>query len=87
MDAAIEHLDLEAHFTPKERAFLKDPHPSIHDRSQFSWRYECAYTLLWALGYIDELKKPDSECDVPKTVSVLKVLKAVYSGVERPPVV
>jgi hypothetical protein len=76
VDAAIQHLDLEAHFTPQERAFLKDPHASRHDLTQFSWRHEGAYVLLWALGYIDDLTKPDSECDVSKTVGFLKVRNA-----------
>ena len=73
VDATIQRLGLtEAHFTQKERAFLKNPRPSHHDRAQFSWRYESAYALLWALGYVDDLKKPESTCDVHKTVSFLK---------------
>jgi hypothetical protein len=63
---------LEPRFTPKERAFLGIERPSEHDRVQFIWRYESAWTLLWALGYVDELDKPVASCDVRKAVAIMK---------------
>lgn len=40
-------------FTPKERAFIETPEPIMHDRIQFSWRYEAAWPLVWALNYVE----------------------------------
>jgi Domain of unknown function (DUF4272) len=63
---------LAPHFTPKERAFLRDASPSQEDRVQFSWRYEAAWTLLWALGFVDNLEKPSKVCDVSRAVKLMK---------------
>jgi len=63
---------LEPYFTPKERAFLEDASPPQEDRVQFSWRYEAAWTLLWALGFVDKLEKPSKICDVPLAVRLMK---------------
>jgi hypothetical protein len=38
--------------------------PSEHDRAQFIWRYEAAWTLLWALGFVARLGRPDQVCNV-----------------------
>jgi Domain of unknown function (DUF4272) len=63
---------LASHLTPKEAAFVRDKNPSQHDRIQFSWRYEAAWVLLWALGYVEDLKPPSVICDVPRAVSIMK---------------
>jgi hypothetical protein len=64
----VEHLleayELRPHLTTKELAFVLDKSPSEHDRLQFSWRHEAAWALLWALGFVAELGKPDRICDV-----------------------
>jgi hypothetical protein len=59
-------------FSPKEADFIKDPNPTKQDRIRFSWRYECYWVLLWALGYVDELRRPDGICDVAKAVGFLR---------------
>jgi hypothetical protein len=71
IDRLIKDYKLDGHFTPKERAFLRQRSPSEHDRAQFVWRYEAAWTLLWALGYVEKLEKPTAICDVPRTVKFL----------------
>ena len=53
------------HFSPKERKFIEDPNPSQFDRIQFTWRYEAAWVLLWALGFVERLERPEKHCDVP----------------------
>jgi hypothetical protein len=63
---------LTPYFTPKERGFLQDASPSQEDRVQFSWRYEAAWTLLWALGFVDKLDKPSKICDVARAVKLMK---------------
>lgn len=64
----IERYRLADHFSPDEKAFLADRSPSDHDRVQFVWRYEAAWVLLWALGYVDQLKMPTNVCDVRKAI-------------------
>nr|WP_198287835.1 MULTISPECIES: DUF4272 domain-containing protein [Bradyrhizobium] len=45
-------------------AFVLDKSPSQHDRIQFTWRHEAAWTLLWAMGFVAQLGKPAQICDV-----------------------
>jgi hypothetical protein len=69
VDRIVEQYGLAPYFTPKERAFIVAPSPSQHDRVQFAWRYEAAWALLWALGYVEKLDKPTAVCDVPRAVT------------------
>ena len=59
----IEQRGLAAYFTPKEIAFIQNEAPSDDERLEFDARYEAAWTLLWALGYVDALRKPTDLCD------------------------
>ena len=72
IEKIVEDYSLEGHFTPKELAFIQEEAPSEHDRAQFAWRYEAAWTLLWSLGYVDSLGKPTAICDVPRAVELMK---------------
>ena len=60
----LESYELRPHLTPEELAFVLDNSPSEQDRIQFTWRHEAAWTLLWSLGFVDELGKPAQICDV-----------------------
>jgi hypothetical protein len=71
MAEIVREYDLGSLFTPEERAFIGDPRPSQHDRTQFVWRYEAAWVLLWALGYVESLDKPEAVCDVSRAVKTL----------------
>jgi hypothetical protein len=59
-------------FTPKEIEFLKNANATENDRIQFAWRYECYWVMLWALGYVDNLQRPDTICDVRHAVAILR---------------
>jgi hypothetical protein len=72
VERIVDDYGLAAHFTPKESAFVADPGPSEHDRIQFCWRYEAAWVLLWALGYVEALSKPTHICDVGHAVEQMK---------------
>lgn len=64
VQAIIAERDAAALFTPAERAFIDTPEPAMHDRIQFSWRYEAAWVLLWALRHFDGvLGVPRETCD------------------------
>ena len=76
VEKLVREYGLDSHITPKERAFLTNTSPSRHERIQFTWRYEAAWTLLWALGYVEKLDKPVTICDVPRAVTFMKERKA-----------
>lgn len=72
VDRLVAEYGLTAAFTPEETAFINDGHPTQNARVQFAWRYECYWVMLWALGYIDTLGRPDHICDVPRAVTLLR---------------
>jgi hypothetical protein len=59
----IATYDIRDEFTPEERVFIADIDPSLAARAKFCWRYEAAWTLLWALGFVSKLKKPVKICN------------------------
>lgn len=71
VEKIVKDYGLDPYFTPKERAFLINASPSQHDKVQFVWRYEAAWTLLWALGYVEKLESPKAICDVPRAVKFM----------------
>lgn len=72
VEELVENYQLEDIFTSNEKAFIGNLEPSQHDKTQFIWRYEAAWVLLWALGYVEELKPPTEICDVPASISFLQ---------------
>jgi Domain of unknown function (DUF4272) len=71
VERVLKSYELRPHLTPKELAFVLDNSPSQHDRIQFAWRYEAAWTLLWALGFVAQLGKPVQPCDVKFAVRTM----------------
>ena len=71
VERVLESYELRPHLTPKELAFVLDVSPSQHDRLQFTWRYEAAWPLLWALGFVAQLGKPAQICDVELAVRTM----------------
>lgn len=59
-------------FTESERAYLNDPTPERSQIAAFSWGYESYWVMLWALGFIEKLERPDRICDVGHAVSILQ---------------
>lgn len=72
VEELVKKYGAEAFFTPAEKAFIHNPSPSNQDRVNFAWRYECAWVLLWALGYVESLERPDKICDVVKLVGIVR---------------
>ena len=68
----VKGYQLENVLSPNEIKFIKDKSPSDHDKTQFIWRYEAAWVLLWSLGYVEELPYPNSICDVPAAVTFMQ---------------
>jgi len=71
IDKLIDKYKLSSAFSPSEKEFINNLNPSQHDRIQFTWRYECYWIMLWALGFVDPLERPDKICDVRFAVSLL----------------
>lgn len=72
IDQLVEKYGAAKFFSPEEAAFIKNPQPTQQERIQFSWRYECYWVLLWALGYVETLERPEGICDVAKAVTFLR---------------
>ena len=64
VDALIEDFGVREYLSPNEAAFIAQSNPSMIDRVQFAWRYEAAWTLLWAISAVDELQPPSEIVDV-----------------------
>lgn len=72
VEKIIKDYGLISHLTPNERDFIENMNPKQHDKVQFVWRYEAAWTLLWALGYVENFTKPENICDVPAAVKIMR---------------
>ena len=68
----VRQYGLAAHFSAEEKDFIRNPEPPDKQRSRFLWRYEAAWTLLWALGYVRMLSIPRDACDVAFAVSCMR---------------
>lgn len=71
VEKLIQDFKLADALTPNEKEFIRNPKPSDHDRAQFTWRYEAYWVLLWSLGFIDKLERPEKICDVGRAVAFL----------------
>lgn len=63
-----------SHLTPAENEFIESRTPSQHDRAQFSWRYECVFVLNWALGFVEDVGRPDRQVDVASMATMMREL-------------
>jgi cytochrome c-type biogenesis protein CcmH/NrfF len=71
VDQLVEGYGLKNVLSPKEMEFISEKSSSYHDKTQFIWRYEAAWVLLWVLGYVDELSYPNEICSVTAAVAAL----------------
>lgn len=63
---------LEKNFTSEEADFMADPDPDDHDKQQLSWRLEAACTLLWAIGRLEKLDRPEEECTANQVMPLVR---------------
>lgn len=64
VDSLIDDFGVRDLLSPEEAAFIAQPNPPMIDRVQFAWRYEAAWTMLWAISAVDELPPPREIVDV-----------------------
>jgi hypothetical protein len=62
LDQYLDLRGVRGELTPKERAFVAMARPSTRDRGPFTWQYESANVLLWALGFVADLGPPIAYC-------------------------
>jgi len=68
----VRQYGLATHFSPIEKEFIRDAAPTANKKNAFSWRYEAAWVLLWALGYIEGLSIPNRTCDLDRAVACMR---------------
>ena len=56
-------------FSPNEKHLLQAENLTDQERAIATWRNESLYTMLWALGKMNNLKYPSDICDVKEVVS------------------
>ncbi len=67
----VDEFGIKDYLTPDEIDFANLEVREVRDRAKFTWRYESLWVLLWSLGFVDELDRPDHICDVQKAVTFL----------------
>lgn len=68
----MDNFGVAPFLSPAETRFIATIEPSEQEIAQFVWRYEAYWVLLWALGYIETLGRPDSGCDLAQSVQILR---------------
>lgn len=68
----ISQYGLAASFSPDEKDFIRMLEPAGSDKERFSRRYESAWVLLWALGYVDSLGSPGAGCNAEFAVDCMR---------------
>lgn len=71
IEELVKSYKAKKFFTPEETQFIENAASSNEEQNRYLWRYEGLVVLMWALGYGDALERPDTACDVKKTVSYL----------------
>src|SRR5262245_3141626 len=66
----VADLGVSGDLTPKEKAFIDKAGTTENERVQFVWRYEALHVLLWSIGFVDKLERPDKTVDVRSTVRI-----------------
>jgi len=69
--------------SPLEQSYLEDEEIDHSESHRMMWRYEAVWTLLWALGEVEELPWPARGCNLPKLESVLDPLATDSGFIER----
>lgn len=78
----LERYGAQEFLSPGERAFISGPAPDEQSLADFTWRYECAWVGLWALGFVDTLAYPGAVCDVGGMAAMVRDC-GDYSGFLR----
>jgi hypothetical protein len=61
-----------ADFSPSEIEFMEDAAASDLDRVEFSWAFEAALPIAWALGRISQLERPERLVDPASLIDLIE---------------
>ncbi len=67
----VKYYKAKKFFTPEETDFIESAASSNEEQNRYLWRYEGLAVLMWSLGYLDTLPRPDAAADVKQIVSPL----------------
>jgi len=70
----VDDFGVRGDFSAAEFAFIDNPAPPRNDCVQFGWRVEACLPLLWHLGFIPELGRPDRLANVGAIVDMVERL-------------
>ena len=70
MTGLLDRFGVRPYLTEKEKRIF-DKTATDQDLIDMIWKYESYWTLIWALGLIDELKYPSEICDCHKAIEVV----------------
>ncbi|MGF6148328.1 Uncharacterised protein [Kingella potus] len=66
----INDFGVQAALTPAERTVIAGE-ADAQERINAVWKYEAYWTLVWALGFVDELDFPDHIVDGPTAIGIM----------------
>lgn len=67
----LHTYEVHEFLTEHEKFFLEAQHPGAQEAVNISWQYEAYWTLIWALGLVEELNFPDDVCDCEYAIQVV----------------
>lgn len=83
---SIEAFAAASFFTPKEKQFVANPKPAQQELVDHAWGYECVHVLLWALGYVDQLKPNTEIADVENEMALIAQTPDLAKGAKLRPI-
>jgi len=66
----LDKFDVKECLIPKEKALL-DGEYTKQDAIDISWTYEAYWSLVWALGLVNDIKKPYDICDCRTAINLV----------------
>ena len=67
----LQQRGLVKALSPEEQKFLKQARPDEAEMRKLTWRYEALWTLLWALGHLERIGPPGTQCNAKFAVKLL----------------
>lgn len=75
LDQMDKDFNISSKLSQNEKDYAFSKETTEQQKIDANWRYESLHVLLWALGYIDNLKYPDQMCVVANDVRIIYELK------------
>jgi hypothetical protein len=85
LEQLIQAYGAQDFFSPRERAFLDNDHPTDEENYHFMWMFEPLAVLEWALGLLsveEALAVPATFCDVTRVVTAVNSFRSLAEVLE-----